>query len=52
MTITELQDKLMALYEKHGDMNVMIDCYEIRLVEHVHAIDGEHGQFVDLVSEQ
>lgn len=52
MTITELQDKLMALYETHGDMQVKIDCYDILTVEHVHAIDGEHGQFVDLVSEQ
>lgn len=51
MKLMTLIDNLLIQYKTHGDVNVMIESLPLDLVEFVHAIDGEHQGYVDLVSD-
>jgi len=50
MTILELTSALMQMHSQHGNLTVKLECMEIKHVEYVRAISGEHGSFVDLAT--
>jgi len=51
MTLLDLTIRLLAMQREHGNIRVMIDSFEITNVECVNAIEGEHGKYVDLCSQ-
>lgn len=51
MNILDLIVKLIQLYGEHGNLNVKVDSYGLERIDHVNAIPGEHGAYIDLRSE-
>lgn len=51
MNILQLTTTLMNLHSKHGNIEIKLESLPISSIEFVHAIDGEHGSYVDLVAD-
>ena len=51
MNILQLATTLMQLHSKHGNIEIKLESLPISSIEFVHAIDGEHGSYVDLVAD-
>lgn len=51
MDILTLTSKLMQLHVQHGNIEIKLESIPISSIEFVHAIDGEHGSYIDLVAD-
>lgn len=50
MKILELVTELMKMSAEHGNLEVRLESLPIKRVEKVRAILGEHGEYIDLES--
>ena len=51
MDILTLTSELIQLHAKHGNIEVKLESLPLLQIEFVHAIDGEHGSYIDLVAD-
>ena len=51
MDILTLTSELIQQHAKHGNIEIKLESLPISSIEFVHAIDGEHGSYIDLVAD-